>query len=136
MIQKIRKKFTKREEGQALVEMALVIPILLLFFMGIFEFGRIFGSLMVINNLARDGVRHGVVGNNDTQIEELIYENITWLDEENVTITITPTYSQRSKGEALEVNVDYTVPIIMPFISGVLPNPFPLSANYTMRVER
>ena len=34
----------RRKEGQAMVEMALVLPLLLLLFMGIVEFGRILGA--------------------------------------------------------------------------------------------
>jgi hypothetical protein len=71
-------KEIKKTEGQALVEMALVLPILLLLFMGIFEFGRIMGAYMILSDLARDGVRHGVVGYSDENIEELIDNRRAW----------------------------------------------------------
>lgn len=129
------KRFLQRENGQGLVEMALVLPILLLLFMGIFEFGRILGSYMVISNLAREGARYGVIGHDDTEIITLIEAKRIWLDEEKLEINITPYQANREKGEALEVNVDYSIELITPVMSAVLPNPVPLSAVCSMRIE-
>ena len=46
--------------AQNLVEFALVIPILIFFILGIFDFGRAFHVLIAISNAAREGVRYGV----------------------------------------------------------------------------
>lgn len=44
-----------RDRGQALVEFALVIPIILLLMVGLFDLGRV----VFINNSLSDGARHG-----------------------------------------------------------------------------
>src|SRR6478735_6148570 len=54
---------TKRlERGAAAVEMALVLPVLLLFIGGIVDFGRAYFTQVVLANAAREGARAAVVG--------------------------------------------------------------------------
>ncbi len=47
--------------GQALIEAALIIPILLLIAVGIFEFGRAYQTWQILTNAAREGARLAVV---------------------------------------------------------------------------
>jgi cell division protein FtsB len=47
--------------GTATVETALVLPLLLLFFFGIFEYGQYLSVQQVIENAARSGARYAVV---------------------------------------------------------------------------
>ena len=54
-------RFLKNIRGQALVEMALVLPILLALVFGIIEFGNIYSHQLEVNNLARHSVRTAVV---------------------------------------------------------------------------
>lgn len=59
---------SRRDEGAAAVEMALVLPILLLLVFGIINFGVLFGQQLALNNGVRQGVRTAVVaGNPDNQ---------------------------------------------------------------------
>jgi len=51
----------RRQEGQALVEFALVAPVLLLILFGIVEFGLILFNQHVITNASREGARFGIV---------------------------------------------------------------------------
>jgi Flp pilus assembly protein TadG len=53
------------ESGAAAVEFALILPILLLFVMGIIEFGFIFNRWITVTHAAREGVRVAVVGGVD-----------------------------------------------------------------------
>lgn len=129
------KRFVRYSEGQGLVEMALVLPILLLLFMGIFEFGRILGAYMVINNLAREGARYGVVGHDDTEIVELIDTKRLWLDTSKLEVNITPYQAERTKGNPLEVRVGYSIDLVTPVMSEILPDPVILSTSCSMRVE-
>ncbi len=50
----------KRERGQAMVETAIVIPILLVLMVGIFEVGRAYETWQVLTNAAREGARMSV----------------------------------------------------------------------------
>ncbi|NLB54092.1 MAG: pilus assembly protein [Syntrophomonadaceae bacterium] len=122
--------------GQALLEMALVLPILLLLLMGIIDFGRIIASGLQINNLTREAVRAGVVGYSDSEIEALIFARESWLEEDKIVITIDPDEETgRIKGDPLSVTIDYSVEIITPLMANLLTNPWPVSAQCLMRVE-
>ena len=50
-----------REEGQATVEFAIVIPLLLLLIVGIIEFGKAFNYWIDLNHLANEGARWAAV---------------------------------------------------------------------------
>lgn len=128
-------KLIKEKGGQALVEMALILPLLLLLFMGIFEFGRIFGAHLLISNLAREGVRYGVVGHNDSEIQNIILNRHAWLDQDLIDVNIVPVFEERVRGSSLEVEIEYPLTLMAPLIADILPNPVPLSANCLMRVE-
>jgi Flp pilus assembly protein TadG len=47
--------------GQSLVEFALVLPVMLLLFMAVFDFGRYIFADNEINNAAREGMRTAIV---------------------------------------------------------------------------
>jgi Flp pilus assembly protein TadG len=49
------------DRGQAVIEMALTLPLLLLVVFGIFDFGFMFQRYEVITNAAREGARLGVL---------------------------------------------------------------------------
>jgi len=51
------------ERGQALLETALTLPLLLLVAVGIFEFGRAYQTWQVLTNAAREGARVAVLPN-------------------------------------------------------------------------
>jgi Flp pilus assembly protein TadG len=49
------------ERGQAIVELALTLPLLLLIVMGVFDFGLLFQRYEVVTNAAREGARLAVL---------------------------------------------------------------------------
>ncbi|MBU5612503.1 TadE family protein [Geomonas azotofigens] len=51
----------KDQKGQALVEAAIILPLVLLLIMGLFEFGRAMFLKNTLNNAARAGARTAVV---------------------------------------------------------------------------
>jgi Flp pilus assembly protein TadG len=51
----------KRQRGAALVEFAIVLPVLLLMFTAMIDFGLIFQRFLVLTNAAREGARIGVL---------------------------------------------------------------------------
>jgi len=134
-VHKALRNFIKSGRGQALVEMALVLPLLIILFCGVIEFGRIFGAYMVVNNLSREGARYGVVGHDDDQIRGYILAKRVWLNADNLTIMLTPPYTERDKGDSLEVDVAYSLDLQTPVIAQILPNPLTVSAKCLMRVE-
>jgi len=49
------------ERGQAVIELALTLPLLLLIVMGVFDFGLMFQRFEVVTNAAREGARVGIL---------------------------------------------------------------------------
>lgn len=129
------RKLLGEKRGQALVELALVLPLLILLLMGTIEFGRIFHSYLVITNASREGARAGVVGADDSGIRTKVKNVASSLSLTDSQITITPSQGSRARGVPLTVQVNYSVNLVTPVLDIVMPNPFPLTASTTMRVE-
>ena len=51
----------RNEKGNALIESAIVMPIILLVCVGIFEFGRAYQTWQILTNAAREGARLAVL---------------------------------------------------------------------------
>ena len=67
-----------RERGNALVETAIALPILLLMMVGIFEVGRAYETWQVLTNAAREGARASIIPSGDaTTTEALVRKYMT-----------------------------------------------------------
>ena len=60
--QRPRRLTGRRDRGAAAVEMALVMPLLILMVMGIIDFGRIFNGQIQLSQAAREGARIAALG--------------------------------------------------------------------------
>jgi hypothetical protein len=76
------------------------------------------------------------VGQDDTEIEQTLRSECALLDENKLVVKVSPQPAERIKGTPLQIQVDYALPLVSPFPSGLLPNPFPLTACCFMRIER
>jgi len=129
------KKIVIAQKGQALVETALVLPIIILILAGIMDFGLLFNNYLVIANAAREGARSAAVGSSDSSINSLIASMTATLDQTKVKITIAPVDSSRKKGDEVTVTVQYDYTLITPVISAIIPNPVHVKTKTVMRVE-
>ena len=120
------------EQAQALVEYALVLPILLLFLFGIMEFGVIVFSRNTIDNAAREGARYGMLHPDDAGGIEAAARNLTTgLDGANLQVSSTAT------ANTVRVEVDYSINLLTGLIIDVMGgNPtLELQAVATMQIE-
>jgi Flp pilus assembly protein TadG len=129
------KKWFKKDDGQAMVELALILPVLLLIIMGIFEFGFMFNNYLTLSNVSREAARYASLGGTDAQAAALAIEIAPNLDSDKLTIVITPTQADRGRGDSLKVVVTYQYNLLTPFLDGVIGNGIPLKAETVMRVE-
>jgi Flp pilus assembly protein TadG len=76
MTPRILKRFRRRDGGQALVEFALVAPILLFLLLGIVDLARAWNVYQVLTDAGREGARYAVVdnGSTDAQIQALVQQ--------------------------------------------------------------
>lgn len=126
----------KRKDGQSLVEIALVLPVLLLILTGIIDFGMLFNNYLIVGNASREGARSAAVGSTDEQIRTVVYNVASTLDSSRLTITITPDQTTgRTTGDSVAVTVEYEYNMITPIIAAIVPGPIELRTDTTMRCE-
>jgi Flp pilus assembly protein TadG len=129
-------------QGISSVEMAIVLPVLLLLVFGMLQFGLGWRLSQVITNGAREGARFGVVVA-DPPITDTAVQNrvVSYLNNSGVpanTGMVAVGYSSGSFGTCLsgcEVSVTVTVPTtnLVPALFPLFPNP--ISAQAVMRHE-
>lgn len=123
----------QNHRGQALVEMALVLPLLLLILFGTIEFGRVLNQYLVVTAAAREGARAAVVGGSDDEVAVIVERSAASLDTSRMTVGVAPTI--RPRGSAVTVTVTNPIQIITPLISAFFPqDPF-VQAQVIMRME-
>jgi Flp pilus assembly protein TadG len=69
-----------QSRGQALVEFAFALPILILLLMGIFDFGRAIYAYNTVNNAAREAVRVAIVDQNCNTVGQVAKEHAASLE--------------------------------------------------------
>lgn len=132
----VLRRLLKETPGQGLVEMALVLPVFLLLLFGVIEFGRIFNAFLVAKEASREGARLAIVGEDNTAITAAVRSVSGMWDPSRAAIAINPANpADREEGEPVEVSVTYSVHLVAPVISGILPDPFVVNGSTVMRIE-
>ncbi len=139
-------KPAKQEKGQALVELAFVLPILLILVFGIIEFGNIYYTNLTLNNASREGARTGAIRatqhdvNLEGEIRQIIKTRVPSLDYNEVQVYITPNSGDIARGDDLKVELRYNRRLLTPLFEPILdtssnPGYIQLKSETTMRVE-
>lgn len=128
-------KCLRNQKGQALVEFAIILPVILLMVMGIVQFGMMLNSYLSITNAAREGARVGIIGSTNTEIRDAITGTSPSLQPEKMIISITPSESTRNSGDTLTVSINYDYELTVPIISNLFNNAVVLKAQTSMRIE-
>lgn len=127
-------RFLKDNRGQSVVELALVLPVLLLLLGGMIEFGRVFHDYLVVTAAAREGARAAAVGKDNATVITYTKQAAATLEKQALTVTVTP--STRVRGETVTVTVVNKVTLIVPLIRVFFPqNPVPVTGTMMMRIE-
>jgi hypothetical protein len=74
---RLRRSNDSRERGQALVEFALVIPVVLLLIIGLFDLGRAVYAYNSVSNAARTGARVAIVDQTPEIQQEAIRQAVS-----------------------------------------------------------
>ena len=78
------RRFARNRCGQSLVETAVVLPIILLLFCGIVDFGWIMGNQIIAENGCREGARLGAVVASQSNCAQQVQDRV---------IAVTPDYA-------------------------------------------
>lgn len=122
-----------KSRAQSMVELALVLPIMILVVMGLVEFGRALFIYTVVSNAAREGVRAGLVDPTNTAwVEDRIRARLVLMAPDSVTVTVNyddgtdggqfsePTLIQEGQ-DRIRVDVTTNFTMITPILRDIFP---------------
>ena len=121
--------------GQSLVEFALILTVLSLLLLGIVQIGSALHAYMVISQASREGARVGVVGGSDEDVIQAVAAQCSHLDQNNLSVQVIPSGSERTRGSPLRVRVEYHYVVGEGLIASIVGGSLSLSAESVMRVE-
>lgn len=140
----------KRETGQAMVEFALVLPIIILLIGGIVDFGWIFYNKISANNACREATRYVAVNyiilpevkidnakaNAIAKINENIIGGFDVLND-SVDVVYTLVDNTKPEGEAyITVELTQELQVLTPILQTFVGSTVDIDASCTMRVEK
>jgi tetratricopeptide (TPR) repeat protein len=124
----------RREKGAALVETAVVLPLLILVVIGMVELGLVLHDYLILQNASREGARFAAVGNPQAAVRQRVRDYAFQLDDESLDVEVVN--AQGERGSPVTVRASYPVPLItllMRSLAGV--DNFGLQAESQMRLE-
>jgi Flp pilus assembly protein TadG len=132
---KARRISRKNERGQAMVEFAIIVPILLVVLLGIMQLGVVYNNWVSLTDAARAGARKGAVCRSGcspdavTATTNAVKNSAADLNQSNLSVSVTSSWTQGS---------DVTVSASYPWsvnILGVVVASGTMTATTTERVE-
>lgn len=130
------RKLARREEGQTMVEFALVAPLLVLILFAVIQFGVIFNDYIALTDATRMGARKAAVSRFESTpaavVEAKVRASATDLDMEKlaVDVTVSPAWAH---GADVTVKATYEVPLPVGSLLGM--DNITLTSQTTERVE-
>jgi Flp pilus assembly protein TadG len=131
----------RSEDGQALVEFALVVPILLFVILGLVEFSRAWNTQQVLTDAAREALRSSVVANPSFTYDALL----GLVDQALARASLDPSKADVSvegwkagSGTPARIRIDYQYDLVLlgPFVSWAADDrSLALSTSFVMRNE-
>ncbi|PWW27051.1 TadE-like protein [Cytobacillus oceanisediminis] len=122
----------RKEDGQSLVEFALILPLFLLLLVGVIDFGRILYTQIQLELVSQESVRLGGLGKTDEEIRAYAKNQFTQGDSSLLTVNISPTGTRKS---GTYVTVDISYPETLLDALGSMAVPYTIQSSSTIRVE-
>lgn len=104
-----RRRLIRNEQGQTMVEFALVVPLLCLILFGVLQFGALYNDYVTLTDASRVGARKATVSkyevNPEAAAEAAARNSATGLDPDKLGILVSTTGWE--KGESVTVVATY-----------------------------
>lgn len=124
-----------REDGQAMVELALVLPVLCLLLFGVIQFGIAFNNYLTLTDAVREGARQGAIArfqpDPQTFTSNKVISSAVGLDTSQLDVTVTPSAAW-TPGSDVTVTATYPYDISL---LGIVIASGRMSSSNTERVE-
>jgi Flp pilus assembly protein TadG len=135
------RRHTHRQDGQAVVEFVVILPVLLLVLIAIYQFGQVFVNYMDVTSAAREGARKAAVSRAAGSCSVVDGLAITAakgagsdLSSSSLNVTVSRTCTNNTYAQSSDVTVTATYPYSIN-IMGVVVSSGTLTSSTTMRVE-
>ena len=151
---RLLRRLARNQQGQALVEFALVLPLVLILVISVFEFARAWNIQQVITDTARECARVAVIGNGNgktaaeiqTEIDATVDTafSVAAIDPATATITTNGLASGRGFNATVGISVPYQFIFLGPLMdlisrfaggSSGFGSTIQLQTSFTMRNE-
>lgn len=136
-----RVRIWRGEEGQALVEFALVLPLLMMLIIGLTEFSRAWNAQQVLTDTAREALRNAVVANPDFTYDamlELIRQSLlrASLDPNRAAVEVDGWKGGTGTEASIRIDYEYDFGLLGPMLAWVGDRKgISLSTSFAMRNE-
>ena len=115
-----RARATRGERGQAMVEFALVLPLILALALAVVLVGEIGIARVALQHAAAEGARAAALTNDDAVAHAAVAAAVAPLAIGDVSVTIEPTQAQPPRtadprGSLVRVHLRYTIPVPLGF---------------------
>lgn len=139
-----RLKFARR--GQAVVEFALVLPLVLILVIGVFEFARAWNIQQVLTDAAREGARVAVVGSGAGESAGVISAkvqtaignalSVAAIDPADANVALTGIGGGRGNAATVQIQLPYRFSFLGPLMGWTIgKSSLTLRTSITMRNE-
>jgi Flp pilus assembly protein TadG len=113
----------KDERGQSLLELAILLPVLLLILLGILDVGRLYMTMVAIHDAAAEGASYAATHPEETlQIQERAADSSTALTTIDATMVDVYYEAPLSSGQPITVTVNYDYDLLTPVLSAIVPS--------------
>lgn len=123
------------DRGQATVEAALALPVVLIALLLIVQVGVVVRDAMSLQQAAREGARTAAVTSDDGAATEAVRRSAGPLDAQRIAVTIEPPSGERVRGDPVTVRLSYIEHLTIPIVSKLVALDLPLHSSVTMRLE-
>lgn len=118
--------------GSAAVELALVLPLVLMMVLALLQVGLLAKDSLVVVQAAREGAREAAVTSDDQRVRDAALRGGGGLAGERTDVQVERTGSM---GDPVTVRVRYRSPMVVPFVEWLFPDEVLLRSAATMRQE-
>jgi TadE-like protein len=126
-------RLPRAESGEALVEMALVLPILIVLSMGMLDFGRAFYTKSLLDQSAREGARVAVVTAPDVGVVQGRVDDLLGTMPHNTTVSAVG--PDRMVTVTVTTTFTFVTPGVFTLIGASYGNTIPMTGKSSMRFE-
>jgi Flp pilus assembly protein TadG len=117
-------KHLRKEKGQSLLELALILPVLLIILAGVLDLGRLYYAYVAVTDAAAEGAAYAALHPEEDKRDE-VYKRVQ--EASQGLVQIDPSLVEVdcpavASGAPITVTVSYSFTVATPVINAIVPN--------------